>query len=95
MPRGHSPRLSIEITRECPLRCPGCYAYEPQHLGGVITLRHVNDLRGDALVERVLELIRQHRPVQVSFVGGEPLVRHRELSRILPVASAWGCIRWW
>ena len=90
MLRGYSPLLSIEITRECPLRCPGCYAYEPNHLGGVITLRQVNDLRGDSLVERVLELIREHRPVQVSFVGGEPLIRYRELSRILPQVSAWG-----
>lgn len=90
MLRGFSPLLSIEITRECPLRCPGCYAYEPNHLGGVITLRQVNDLRGDALVDRVLELIRQHKPVQVSFVGGEPLIRHRELSRILPAVSEWG-----
>jgi hypothetical protein len=24
---GHTPALSIEITRECPLHCPGCYAY--------------------------------------------------------------------
>ncbi len=30
---GMPPMLSIEITRECPLRCPGCYAYEDQHLG--------------------------------------------------------------
>lgn len=28
--------------------------------------------------------------MQVSFVGGEPLVRHKELSRILPVLSDWG-----
>ena len=39
----HSPRLqpslSIEITRECPLRCPGCYAYGDEHLGGDVTLR--------------------------------------------------------
>jgi MoaA/NifB/PqqE/SkfB family radical SAM enzyme len=89
MLRGFSPLLSIEITKECPLRCPGCYAYEPSHLGGAIMLRQVNDLRGDALVERVLDLIREHRPVQVSFVGGEPLIRHRELSRILPVVSQW------
>jgi MoaA/NifB/PqqE/SkfB family radical SAM enzyme len=90
MLRGYSPLLSIEITRECPLRCPGCYAYEPMHLGGGITLRQVNDLHGDPLVERVLDLIRSHRPVQVSFVGGEPLIRHKELSRILPVVSEWG-----
>jgi MoaA/NifB/PqqE/SkfB family radical SAM enzyme len=87
MLRGYSPLVSIEITRECPLHCPGCYAYDTNHLGGGVTLRQLHDLHGDALVERVLELIDRHRPVQVSFVGGEPLIRHKELSRILPVVS--------
>ncbi len=32
--KGERPSLSIEITRECPLRCPGCYAYDDAHLGG-------------------------------------------------------------
>ena len=36
--RGYNPSLSIEITRECPLRCPGCYAYGDEHLGGGQTL---------------------------------------------------------
>jgi MoaA/NifB/PqqE/SkfB family radical SAM enzyme len=81
---GRSPMLSIEITRECPLRCPGCYAYGENHLGGGGTLRELSDLRGDALVDGVLELVRRHRPVHVSIVGGEPLMRHKELSRILP-----------
>ena len=31
---GYTPALSIEITRECPLHCPGCYAYGDDHLGG-------------------------------------------------------------
>ena len=88
--RGYSPLLSIEITRECPLHCPGCYAYGDEHLGGGVTLRGLRDLRGEALVDGVLDLVRTHRPMQVSFVGGEPLVRHRELSRILPVMSEWG-----
>src|SRR5687768_13960979 len=87
---GRRPNLSIEITRECPLRCPGCYAYGDDHLGGAVTLRQLRDLKGDDLVAGVLELIRRHRPVQVSFVGGEPLIRHKELSRILPVVSEWG-----
>jgi MoaA/NifB/PqqE/SkfB family radical SAM enzyme len=87
--QGHSPLLSIEITRECPLHCPGCYAYESNHLGGGITLRQLHDRHGDELVDGVLDLVRRHRPVQVSFVGGEPLLRHRELSRILPIVSAW------
>ena len=76
--------LSIEITRECPLRCPGCYAYGVNHLGGEISLRELSDKRGDDLVHGVLNLVDQHKPLQVSLVGGEPMVRHRELSRILP-----------
>ncbi|MDA2926503.1 radical SAM protein [Acidobacteria bacterium AH-259-G07] len=88
--KGYSPLLSIQITRKCPLNCPGCYAYGDNQLGGEVTLRQLRDLRGDALVEGVLELVRQHRPVQVSFVGGEPLIRHRELSRILLILSEWG-----
>jgi organic radical activating enzyme len=87
---GRVPMLSIEITRECPLSCPGCYAYGNTHLGGEITLRDLHDFRGDDLVQGVLELVRKHRPMHVSLVGGEPLVRHRELSRILPVLSGMG-----
>jgi MoaA/NifB/PqqE/SkfB family radical SAM enzyme len=81
---GSVPMLSIEITRECPLSCPGCYAYGDTHLGGAVTLSELNDLRGDALVNGVLALVRKHKPLHVSLVGGEPMVRHRELSRILP-----------
>jgi MoaA/NifB/PqqE/SkfB family radical SAM enzyme len=82
--------LSIEITRECPLSCPGCYAYGDSHLGGETTLRELSDFRGDALVEGVLELVRRHRPLHVSLVGGEPMIRHRELARILPALSEMG-----
>jgi MoaA/NifB/PqqE/SkfB family radical SAM enzyme len=84
---GNVPILSIEITRECPLSCPGCYAYGDAHLGGGVTLRELSDFRGDALVNGVINLVRKHKPLHVSLVGGEPLVRHRELSRILPVLS--------
>jgi MoaA/NifB/PqqE/SkfB family radical SAM enzyme len=80
--------LSIEITRECPLSCPGCYAYGDAHLGGEKVLRELSDFRGDALVDGVLNLVRAHQPMHVSLVGGEPLVRHRELSAILPALSA-------
>ena len=50
--RGYYPALSIEITRECPLQCPGCYAYGEDHLGGAVTLRQVRDLQGPALIRR-------------------------------------------
>ena len=85
---GSSPMLSIEITRECPLSCPRCYAYGDTHLGGGKVLRELGDFRGPALVDGVLDLVRTHQPMHVSLVGGEPLVRHRELSSILPALSA-------
>src|SRR3954454_15218811 len=87
---GYSPALSIEITRECPLQCPGCYAYNDEHLGGAVTLREVRDFKGQELVDGVLALIDRHRPLHVSIVGGEPLVRYRELTTLLPLLSARG-----
>ncbi len=87
---GRVPLLSIEITKECPLRCPGCYAYGDMHLGGVVTLRGLRDLRGNALVEGVLRIVQKHKPIHISLVGGEPLIRHRELSRILPALGEMG-----
>jgi sulfatase maturation enzyme AslB (radical SAM superfamily) len=81
---GYRPNLSIEITKECPLRCPGCYAYGDEHLGGNVTLRGLADYKGDELVTRFMALIDRYRPLHVSIVGGEPLVRYKELNAILP-----------
>ena len=82
--RGYRPFLSLEITRECPLRCPGCYAYEPNHLGANGPLRKLDDCKGDELVAGVLALVRHFKPIHLSIVGGEPLVRYRELGVLLP-----------
>jgi len=82
--RGYRPSLSIEITRECPLRCPGCYAYGTDHLGGDVTLRQVNDYKGQELIDRVLAIVDEENPIHLSIVGGEPLVRFRELDVLLP-----------
>lgn len=81
---GRAPSMSIEITKECPLRCPGCYAYEDAHLGGLTTLRQLSDHKGDDLVARVLALVDRERPLHLSIVGGDPLVRFRELDALLP-----------
>jgi MoaA/NifB/PqqE/SkfB family radical SAM enzyme len=81
---GYRPNLSIEITRECPLRCPGCYAYGDEHLGGGQTLRTLSDRKGEALVDGILEVVDRLKPLHVSLVGGEPLVRYRELDVLLP-----------
>jgi sulfatase maturation enzyme AslB (radical SAM superfamily) len=87
---GYHPIMSIEITRECPLRCPGCYAYEPEHLGEVGPLRSLADYKGRELVEGVLRLADRYRPLHISIVGGEPLVRLHELDELLPKLSAKG-----
>jgi sulfatase maturation enzyme AslB (radical SAM superfamily) len=82
--KGERPSLSIEITRECPLQCPGCYAYDDAHLGGGATLRGLSDLKGQELIDGVLELVDRIRPLHLSIVGGDPLVRHRELESMVP-----------
>jgi len=81
---GRPPSLSIELTKECPLQCPGCYAYGDEHLGGGIVLNQVSDFKGRELVDRFMQLVDRHQPLHVSIVGGEPLVRFRELNEILP-----------
>jgi MoaA/NifB/PqqE/SkfB family radical SAM enzyme len=82
---GQKPSLSIEITRECPLRCPGCYAYEPDHLGlAGVNLRQLSDYKGDDLVRRLLAIVDRERPIHLSLVGGDPMVRYRELEVLLP-----------
>jgi organic radical activating enzyme len=81
---GYRPSLSIEITRECPLRCPGCYAYGDDHLGGTATLRELADRKGQHLIDGILEVVDRRHPLHVSLVGGEPLVRFRELDVVLP-----------
>lgn len=80
---GDKPSISIEITRECPLRCPGCYAYDANHLGGGATLRELNDRKGQALIDGVLEIADRLKPLHLSLVGGDPLVRYRELEVLL------------
>lgn len=88
--QGYKPFLSVEITKECPLRCPGCYAYTSEHLDGVTSIRNLADRKGQALVAGVLSLAKEFRPLHVSIVGGEPLVRYRELGEIIPGLNSLG-----
>jgi sulfatase maturation enzyme AslB (radical SAM superfamily) len=82
--KGEKPSLSIEITRECPLRCPGCYAYGDAHLGGGLTLRGLVDYKGQELIDGVLDVVDRYRPLHLSIVGGDPLVRYREVEALVP-----------
>ncbi|HOQ46749.1 MAG TPA: radical SAM protein [Bryobacteraceae bacterium] len=85
--KGRRPFLSIELTRECPLHCPGCYAYDPNHAGVAGSLRTLGDLKGNDLVKGVLAVTKRFRPLHLSIVGGEPLVRCRELDTLLPLLA--------
>jgi sulfatase maturation enzyme AslB (radical SAM superfamily) len=88
--KGERPSLSIEITRECPLKCPGCYAYETAHLGGGVTLRGLRDFKGQELIDGVIACVEQLRPLHLSLVGGDPLVRYRELETLVPMLTGRG-----
>lgn len=85
---GRKPSLSIEITKECPLRCPGCYAFDAAHLGGETELRELSDFKGAELVKNILAIVDREKPLHVSLVGGDPLVRYRELELLLPELDA-------
>ena len=88
--KGRRPSLSLEITRECPLNCPGCYAYDKAHLGGGRLLRDLNDRTGQALIDGVLEVVDRLKPLHLSIVGGDPLVRYRELELLVPLLLSRG-----
>lgn len=87
---GYFPSLSIEITRECPLRCPGCYACTPERFHSRGSTQSMPEYRGESLIDGVLALVQRHRPLHVSIVGGEPLMRARELDVLLPRLSEMG-----
>lgn len=88
---GRRPSLSIELTRECPLRCPGCYAYGDNHLGpDAPNLRKIADYKGEELISGVLAVVEEMKPLHLSLVGGDPLVRYRELEVLLPELSRRG-----
>lgn len=87
---GRKPSLSIEITKECPLRCPGCYAFDAAHLGGSTELRQLSDFKGSDLVTKILAIVDREKPLHVSLVGGDPLVRYREVAMLLPELEARG-----
>lgn len=86
---GHYPVLAVELTSKCPLSCPGCYAFQPNHVNGK-PLSSLIEYRGEALVSHLLDLLDDRQPLGVFIVGGEPLLRVRELDAILPEISRRG-----
>ena len=58
--------------------------------GRGLTLRELNDREGKALIHGVLELVDRLKPLHLSIVGGDPLVRYRELEAMVPLLLARG-----
>ena len=76
---GRAPSLSIEITKECPLRCPGCYAFDAAHLGSDTLAPPALRLQGTTSSSPASSpFVDERKPLHVSLVGGDPL---RPLSR--------------
>ena len=59
-------------------------------MGGDINLRQLSDNKGDELVRKTLALVDEEKPLHLSIVGGDPLVRYRELEQLLPLLSQRG-----
>ncbi len=53
-------------------------------------LRELNDRKGKELVDGVLEVVDRLKPLHLSIVGGDPLVRYRELEIMVPLLLARG-----
>jgi sulfatase maturation enzyme AslB (radical SAM superfamily) len=47
-------------------------------------LRELRDFKGQELIDKFMAVVDRRRPLHVSIVGGEPLVRYKELGVILP-----------
>jgi sulfatase maturation enzyme AslB (radical SAM superfamily) len=53
-------------------------------------LRSLADHKSEELIDGILKLVEKHKPLHLSIVGGEPLVRFRELNVLLPILSQKG-----
>jgi len=50
-----------------------------------VTLRGLRDRKGQELIDGVLEVVDRLKPLHLSIVGGDPLVRYRELELMVPL----------
>jgi hypothetical protein len=69
---------------------PAATSYSPDQVGPLITLRQLSDYHGQDLVSATVAVVRRLRPVHVSIIGGEPLVRYRERCELLPLLDRMG-----
>lgn len=53
-------------------------------------MRQLRDRKGQELIDGILEIVDRHRPLHLSIVGGDPLVRYREMEAVIPLILAKG-----
>ena len=87
---GYRPNLSVEITRECPLRCPGLLRLRRHAPRRRRRAAATGGLQGPGAHRRHARSSSRVTPLHLSIVGGEPLVRYRELEVLLPQLTAMG-----
>lgn len=44
----------------------------------------MRDRKGQELIDGVLDIVDRHKPLHLSIVGGDPLVRYREMEEVIP-----------
>jgi sulfatase maturation enzyme AslB (radical SAM superfamily) len=50
----------------------------------------LSDFKGDDLVVKILRLVDELKPLHVSLVGGDPLVRYREMEKVVAILTKRG-----
>lgn len=53
-------------------------------------MRQLRDRKGQELIDGVMEIVERERPLHLSIVGGDPLVRYREMEALIPLILAKG-----
>jgi uncharacterized protein len=82
--------ISLAIAQKCNLACAYCYA-DGGSFGGAPTAMSVDVAR--AAVDRLFDAARPGDRVNVSFLGGEPLMARRTLRETTEYAAAMGSRR--
>ncbi len=87
---GGLPLFRLRSRRNVPCGVRAAMRLTMPTWGGSAVLRELSDFKGDELVTRVLAILDELRPLHVSLVGGDPLVRYRELEKLIPQIEARG-----
>jgi MoaA/NifB/PqqE/SkfB family radical SAM enzyme len=68
----------LAITRKCPMRCEHCFEWDNLNLSESFTL---DDLY------KVVDLYQKEGVLQIHFSGGEPMVRYKDLVKLVRYTS--------